>query len=106
MKMPSKSIYASLTLVFTFALAVPANARDGQAWGGQCITNTAKGIIAVACGDGASCSGNGRGGSDCTFSIKAEPAHKTEGRETVTQRTVIPKANGGLAPVIPVAPVR
>jgi len=74
MKMPSKSIYASLTLVFAFALAIPAHARDGQAWGGQCVVTDDSGsrVNSASCdSSGVSCSGDGTGGVSCSWSIAA-----------------------------------
>lgn len=68
----SKFIYGSLILAFASMLALPAHALGGNAWGGKCIHVRPGGsTTAVACGDGASCTGSGMGGSECTIGMKA-----------------------------------
>lgn len=90
MKISSKIMYAPLTLVFAFTLALPAHALDGKAWGGQCISVGSGGAVSsAACGDGASCTGSGRGGSDCTFTIRDNTS-----KEIRSQKPLSPNAKG------------
>ncbi len=77
----NKIMYASFAFAIALILAIPAHAKDGKAWGGKCIhVGSGGATTAVSCGDGASCSGGGWGGGDCTIGMRD------------TSRTLTPKA--------------
>lgn len=78
---PYKIMYASFAFAIALILALPAHAKDGKAWGGKCIhVGSGGATTAVSCGDGASCSGGGWGGGDCTIGMRD------------TSKTLTPKA--------------
>lgn len=68
MKLSSRFRTTTLILVSSVMLSFPALAVDGKAWGGQCVVNNGSSYNSASCGsEGVSCSGNGRGGVDCTW---------------------------------------
>lgn len=97
----SKFIYVSLTLAFASMIALPSHARDGKAWGGKCIDASSSGTTVVTCGDGATCSGGGWGGSDCTIGIMADTS-KPKTPKTPKIKSADPVVLKGLAPKQPV----
>lgn len=99
--------------------AFPAVAADGKAWGGQCvITGNSGNVTSSSCSnDGVSCEGNGRGGTDCSWSVAAKPdipkiVGATRGASGVTEsekgsvaRIPIPRVFEG-SPKIPELPTK
>lgn len=65
----SKAMSATIAIVLSVAFSTSASARDGKAWGGQCIVSGVGGAVSSeSCNsEGVSCIGNGRGGTDCTW---------------------------------------
>jgi len=63
-----KYLFNALVAISVVATVVPAHARDGKAWGGQCVVSKGGAVASASCNsEGVHCEGNGRGGVDCSW---------------------------------------
>jgi hypothetical protein len=85
------NVFFALSMVATVS---PANARDGKAWGGQCIVMKGGAVNSASCGsEGVSCTGNGRGGVDCSWNgIAGTYEDKLGVKESVKKMKISPAA--------------
>ncbi|WP_417267610.1 hypothetical protein [Celeribacter baekdonensis] len=74
LNLKKSTITALITASAIMSLTGAASARDGKAWGGQCIVTSLDGakVNSASCdSEGVKCSGTGWGGTSCSWSIAA-----------------------------------
>ena len=101
-----KGLFATF-IISTLLLTFSAQARDGKAWGGQCIVTKGSSVSSSSCSnEGVSCTGNGRGGVDCTwngvegdYSESDIPQAEKKEKAAITPPLITPKPEAGAKPI-------